>query len=65
MEPETIAQAMAAGAVAWCAKVRKARRLLRTKAIEAYREAARLNAARKRLAHPGQQSLFGGEGVDA
>lgn len=63
LEPQTIERAMAAGAAAWCSKVRKARALLRAKAVEAYQEAARLNEARKRRPHPGQRGLFDGEGL--
>jgi len=57
---DTIAAAMAAGAGAWCASVRIARKALRAKAAQATREAERTNAARRarREHHPGQGSLF-------
>lgn len=60
MPAETIARAMAAGAAAWCADVRTARRARRTKAAEARRMADRANAARKTRQHPGQWGLFDG-----
>jgi hypothetical protein len=59
---EVIAAAMAAGAGAWCASVRIARKALRAKAAQARREAERTNAARRarRDHHPGQGWLFEG-----
>ena len=60
---DTVARAMAAGAAAWCAEVRAARRALRAKAAEARRKADSANAARKTRPHPGQWGLF--EGVAA
>jgi hypothetical protein len=57
---DTVARAMAAGASAWCAKVRAARRALRAKAAEAKRAAERANVVRKRRPHPGQSDLFDG-----
>ena len=60
---DTVARAMAAGAAAWCADVRAARRALRAKAAEARRKADRANDARKTRPHPGQWGLF--EGVAA
>lgn len=60
LPPETIERAMAAGAGAWIAKVRKDRAALRAKAAEAYRKAQALNAARKRQPPPGQFGLFEG-----
>lgn len=58
---DIIASAMAAGAGAWCAKVRAARSALRAKAADARRMAERANAARKSRPHPGQWGLFDGE----
>lgn len=53
-----IAQAMAAGARAWCEAVRKARLERRKKAAEAIREAARINEARRnRRQHERQLSI--------
>ena len=57
---DTVARAMAAGADAWCADVRAARRALRTKATEARRKADSANAARKTRPNPGQLGLFEG-----
>lgn len=57
----TVASAMVGGANDWCAKVRAARRALRTKAAEARRNAARLNTARRQRPHPDQWGLFDGE----
>jgi hypothetical protein len=65
LSADTIAAAMAAGAADWCASVRRARALLRTKAATAYRVAARVNKARAHRAHPGQRALFNGEGAPA
>lgn len=53
-----IAQARASGAGKWCAEVRKARAALRAKAADAYRRAAAIERARKRLPPPGQADLF-------
>lgn len=59
LAPEVIARAMAAGAGAWCAKVRAARRVRRTQAAQARRNAARANASRGAgRSAPGQQGLF-------
>jgi len=58
---DTVARAMAAGAANWCAKVRAARCALRSKAVEARRQATQLNATRKRRSHPEQWGLFDGE----
>ncbi len=59
LAPEIIARAMAAGAGAWCAKVRAARRFRRTQAAQARRSAARANASRgSGRSAPGQQGLF-------
>lgn len=59
LAPEIIARAMAAGAGAWSAKVRAARRARRTQAAQARRNAERANASRRAgRSHPGQQGLF-------
>ena len=58
---DTVNRAISAGAGDWCAKVRAARRVLRTKAGEARRNAERLNATRRRRPHPDQWGLFDGE----
>ena len=60
LSPDAIERAAAAGAAAWCAKVRCARRALRAKAADAKRRAARANAGRRRQPHPGQYNLFDG-----
>lgn len=60
LPPKTIARAMADGAGDWCANVRKARAALCPKAAQDCRKAQALNAARKRLAPPGQMGLFEG-----
>ena len=59
---DVIAAAMTAGAAAWCAEVRAARLLLRTKAAQAKRAAERANTARRSRPHPGQWGLFESEG---
>ena len=53
-----IQRARAAGAGRWIASVRADRAALRAKAAQAQQEAARMNAARKRYAPPGQGDLF-------
>lgn len=59
LAPEIIAQAMAAGAGVWCAKVRSARRVRRTMAAQARSNAERANASlSNRRPHTGQQDLF-------
>ena len=55
---DTVSRAMDAGAAAWCANVRAARRTLRAKAAVARCDADRANAARKFRPHPGQWGLF-------
>ena len=60
---DCIHAARAAGAGAWCAQVRKARSALRAKAADAYRRAAAIERARKRLPPPGQGDLFGKGGA--
>ena len=61
--PEVIATAVANGTDAWCAEVRAARTARRAKAAEAKRQAVRMNAARRRYAHPRQLGLFNAGGV--
>lgn len=61
LQADTVARAMAAGAAAWCADVRVARRALRAKAAEAHRKADGANAAKKTRPHPGQWGLFEGD----
>ncbi len=51
---------LTAEAARWCNDVRRARKLLRTKAAQAERTAQRANAARKNSPHPGQWGLFEG-----
>jgi hypothetical protein len=63
--PAVIAEAMAAGAAAWCAEVRAARRVLRAKAALAQRAAARANTARSNCPQSGQWGLFESEGATA
>lgn len=59
LAPEIVARAIAAGAGAWSAKVRAARRARRTQAAQARRNAERANASRRAgRSHPGQQGLF-------
>ena len=60
LNPLTIEAAMAAGAGAWCAEVRRARAALRKKAAQAQRQAALANiaASARRHVHPGQRALF-------
>lgn len=62
LAPEAIANAMQAGAACWCAQVRTARRVLRTKAAQALREANRLNKLAKSKPQPGQWGLFDSDG---
>ncbi len=59
-----IAQARAAGAGAWCTKVRKARAALRAESAGAYRRAAAINKARARKPPLGQRDLFENGGAD-
>lgn len=54
---QAICKALAAGAAAWCAAVRKARAERRKKASEAIRAAARFNDAARHRAHPGQLNI--------
>ena len=65
LAPEVIAQALAAGAAAWCADVRAARLHLRTNAAQARRAAERANRARSNRPSPGQSGLFDGERAPA
>lgn len=65
LAPDVIAQALAAGAAAWCNDVRAARLHLRTKATLARRVAERANRARSNRPSPSQSSLFDGEGAPA
>lgn len=58
----TIFHAIANGADIWCAKVHVARSALRTRVAEAENAAINANASRKHCPHPGQGSLFCGEG---
>lgn len=58
LPPDCIHAARAAGAVLWCAQVRKARAALRAKRSDAYRRAIAINKARTRTPHPGQGDLF-------
>lgn len=59
LAPEIIAQAMAAGAGVWCAKVRTARRARRALAAQARGHAERVNALlSNRRTYTGQQDLF-------
>ena len=62
LAPEVIAQAVAAGAAAWCSDVRAARLRLRTQAAQARRAAERANAIRSIRPTPAQWSLFEGQG---
>ena len=66
MPSASIAGAMAAGAAAWCADVRRARAVLRANAARASRFAERVNAARAaRRPSPAQWGLFENEGAPA
>lgn len=57
--PHSVIQhARAAGAARWIASVRADRVALRAQAAQAQRQAARMNAARKRNTPPGQGDLF-------
>jgi hypothetical protein len=58
MARQVIALAAQAGAVAWCADVRRARAALRTEAAAARRAADRFNASRKTRPSLGQAGLF-------
>lgn len=58
---ECIQAAHAAGAGAWCDRVRKARAALRKKAPESHRRAAAANRSRSLKADPEQGNLFGSE----
>ena len=59
ISPDDVADAMAAGAGDWCAKVRTARLAYRTKAAQARSQADRANAAMlARRANVGQRGLF-------
>jgi len=66
LSPDVIERAAAAGAGAWCAEVKAARRALRAKAEQARRDAAKANAtaaARRRTAMTrasGQADFFDG-----
>ena len=66
MPRASITCAMAAGAVAWCTDVRRARAVMRANAARASRYAERVNAARNPgRPNPGQRGLFDGEGAPA